>query len=156
MRKRGRVIAFPIAVVAPIILSSLGLDYKGSLLIGVGIFAGYEIGKYIDPDWDLVTATNSESRMINELPLIGYYLFGVSSMYGAIFRRMHRSFWTHFPAVSTAIRHFFVFGGLGWEIYWSTLDWSWLIFIYIGIFVGNSFSDAIHWFLDMIKYPKSE
>lgn len=123
------------------------LDFK----FGLGNLLGYTLGRWIDPDWDLVTANNSESRMIKELPILGNILFGISSAYGSFFFRHHRGFLSHFPVISTLIRLAFIF-----LIPFIILDekginligdgWIWF---WIGIWVGLSQADGIHWFLDM-------
>lgn len=155
-RKSGRVIAFPLSVLIPIILSPIPFKPFGEFLIGLGILTGYEIGKYMTPDWDIVGMTNDEGRMMNELPIIGNFLIGISTIYGAHWKRKHRSFQTHFPFVSTAVRYLYVFWWVWLQIFQSNQDWSWLIFIFIGAYIGTSMSDAIHWFLDFIKYKGSE
>jgi len=133
-------------VTIPVALLLVGWDWKFSL----GYLAGYSLGRWIDPDWDLMGTNNAEGRLVNELPVVGHYLFGKSSMYGSAFRKFHRSFITHFPGISTAIRLAFVgyepfiigdyfginFIGDGWHKFW------------IGLWVGLSQADAIHWFLD--------
>lgn len=107
-------------------------------------------GGGLTPDWDILGANNAEGRMINELPIIGHFLFGISSTYGSIFRRHHRSFITHFPFVSTFVRLLFIllfpfilgdylginFIGNGWHKFW------------IGFWVGLSQADGIHFWLD--------
>ena len=150
LRQRGRLIAFPLSVIVPFFLSPINMRNGGEIIIGAGIFIGYEvIGKYCTPDWDLAGITNDESRMIGKLPILGNILFGISSMYGSFFYRHHRSFWTHFPFVSTSIRYLFLFWWIWYQIYISVLDWYWLIFLFMGMFVGTSFSDAIHWWADL-------
>ena len=130
-----------------------GID--GKWIIEVGILLGYELGAYVDPDWDLMGTSASEGRVVNNLPIIGHFIFGLSSIYGSIFRKYHRSFITHFPGVSTSLRHLLLFGQGYFEIYRSSRDLAWLIMTFIGVFIGNSVSDAIHWYLDM-KYKGSE
>lgn len=152
----GRWIAFPISILVPIILTPLPLRSNGELLIGVGMFIGYEIGKYMTPDWDIVGMTKDEGRMMNELPIIGSLLVGISTIYGSHWKRHHRSTLTHFPFLSTGIRYLYVFWWIWFEIYRSQIDWAWLIFIFIGAVLGTSMADSIHWYLDKIKYPKSE
>lgn len=125
------------------------MKFGGETLIGVGIFFGYEIGRYITNDWDCVTMTEDESNMSNEIPILGHYLFGVSSMYGSIFKRRHRKWETHVPVIATGIRYVFVFWWIFWQIYLSSLDWYWLIFLFIGSFIGTSISDAIHQWADL-------
>lgn len=134
-------------IIIPLSVALSCVDWK----FASGHIVGYSCGRWIDPDWDLVTANNSESRMMNELPILGNFLFGISSTYGSFYKRKHRSFWSHFPVVSTVIRLIFVFTipfiigdsviginflGQGWYRFW------------IGFLVGLSEADAIHWWLD--------
>ena len=153
LRKQGRFIAFPLSILLPpIIPNTWGL--QESFLCGAGVFCGYEMGTYVTPDWDIMGTTKDEGRMVNELPILGHILFGISSMYGSIFRKHHRSFITHFPFVSTSIRHLLLF----WWIYWQSYLFNLRLALpfFLGVFVGNSMADAIHWWADMVKYPKSE
>ena len=150
-RQVVRTIAYPLSVIVPILLYSVPFKENGQILIGVGMFVGYEVGRYVTPDWDIMGTTSSEGWLVNEIPVAGHFLFGVSSTYGSIFRKHHRSTITHFPFISTSIRHLLLFGWVWWEIYKSALDWSWLIFIFIGVFIGNSMSDGVHWYLDKYR-----
>jgi hypothetical protein len=89
--------------------------------------------------------------MVNEIPVLGHLLYGVSSTYGSIFRRHHRSFLTHFPGISTIIRLIFVgfvpflicdnlginLIGNGWHMFW------------LGLWSGLSQADALHYWLDL-------
>ena len=117
---------------------------------GLGNLVGYSLHRYLDNDLDIMGTNLAEGRQVNELPVLGHIMFGISSAYGSIFRRYHRSFITHFPFVSTFIRLCF-FGaipllvadnlginliGNGWHKFW------------IGLWVGLSQADAIHWALD--------
>lgn len=155
-RMMGRWIAFPISIITPALLSPIDMKIGGELLIGLGMLVGYEVGKYMTPDWDIVGMTKDEGRMMNELPVVGSLLVGISTIYGSHWKRKHRSTWTHFPFLSTLIRYFYVFWWIWLEIYQSQVDWAWLIFIFLGAYVGTSMADSIHWYLDKIKYPKSE
>lgn len=154
LRKKGRITAFPLAVVIPLLLLPIPMRTGGQELIGLGIFLGYEFGRYCSNDWDCVTMTEDESNMSNEIPILGHYLFGVSSMYGSVFKRRHRKPETHWPFISTAIRYLLVFWWIFWQIYMSNLDWWWLIFIFIGGYLGLSFSDTIHFVADVMGKSK--
>jgi hypothetical protein len=124
-------------------------DWKFAL----GNIAGYSFHRYADNDLDIMGVNSAEGRQVNELPGIGYIMFGISSVYGSIFRRKHRSFWTHFPGISTLIRLIFFFGipfflldryginliGNGWHMF------------YIGFWSGLSQADTIHYVLDITK-----
>lgn len=133
-------------VTIPVALLLAGWDWKFSL----GYFSGYTLGRWIDCDWDIMGTNNAEGRMVNELPIIGHYFYGKSSMYGSIFRRFHRKWPTHLPGISTIIRLVFAFYepfilgdyfainfiGDGWHKFW------------IGIWAGLSQADTIHAVLD--------
>jgi hypothetical protein len=139
--KRGFLIEIPLS------LTLCYFDWK----FGAGNLVGYSLGRWIDPDWDIMGTNNAEGRVVNEIPILGHFLYGISSTYGSLFRRHHRSFLTHFPLVSTLIRLIFVFIfplvifdswkinliGDGWHMFW------------IGILAGLSQADGIHWYLDM-------
>lgn len=155
-RVYGRTFVYPASIIISLLLLEVDFRACGNYLIAFGLLIGYEMGRYITPDADIMGTTSSEGWMVSELPIVGHFLFGVLSTYGSIMRKRHRSFLTHFPFISTFIRYIFIFWWIWYEIYRSNLDWAWLIFIFIGAFIGNSVSDGIHWFLDTIKYPKSE
>jgi len=112
---------------------------------------GYSFHRYCDNDWDIFGSNNAEGRMVNELPIIGHFLYGVSSTYGSMFRRKHRSAITHVPFISTIIRLFFVF-----IIPFILLDYwginligeGWIYF-YLGFYIGLSQADGIHYYLDL-------
>ena len=155
-RVLGRKVVIPISIITPIILSPLPLRMYGEVFIGLGIFVGYEMGKYVTPDADIMGTTSAEGWLVNEIPVVGHFVFGILSAYGSIFRRKHRQPITHMPFMSTSIRYLFLFWWPILEIYRSNLDWAWLIFLFIGMFIGTSIADGIHAFLDWVKYPKSE
>lgn len=118
----------------------------------LGILVGYFIGRWIDPDLDQMGATAAEGRMVNELPIVGWFFYGWWSIYGSIFRRHHRSFWTHYPGVSTIIR-------LAWGFWWTPLlvyfgwvrnGWDTSLFLLmVGVFIGQTIADALHYIADV-------
>ena len=111
-----------------------------SVEFALGTMLGYLAGSIIDPDLDLMGVTKAEGRMM-KIPILGHVLFGIWSMYGSIFRKHHRSFWTHSYLFSTLIRWALQFFWLGynWPVLWPTL---------IGVYAGLSVSDALHIYLD--------
>jgi uncharacterized metal-binding protein len=113
--------------------------------MGIGMFVGYELGRWIDPDMDQIGITSSEGRVVNDFKILGYFIIGYTTIYGAIFRRYHRSFITHFPGVSTAIRLVYLF----WWLYF-TIDilYDYQIMVGIGVWAGLSIADLIHYVLD--------
>lgn len=133
--KAGWLVAFPAS------LYSVTIHHE----FGIGMTIGYALGRYIDPDWDIVGTTEAEGRMMNELKITGYLLYGISSIYGAIFRRFHRKWMTHFPGISTAIRMAFILLPIG-------LLWNGVFnfpVVLIGIWFGLSIADGLHYVADM-------
>lgn len=129
----------------PVSIALIFVDFQ----FAIGNIIGYSCGRWVDPDWDIMGTNNAEGRMVKELPLIGHFLYGISSTYGSIFRRLHRSFITHFPFVSTAIRWWFVM----LLPYLITERFGFMFFygverFWLGTWVGLSQADAIHWWLD--------
>ncbi len=125
-------------------------------IFGIGTILGYGFGRYCGPDWDCGAIMNkNESNMIHELKPIGYLLYGISSIYGAIFIKFHRSAITHFPVLSTFIRYLFVFWWIGLLYYFNIIqfDW-WQIWFGLGFLFGGSESDLNHWLCDKI-WPES-
>lgn len=118
--------------------------------VGMGWLLGYSFGRWIDPDLDQIGVTASEGRLVNEVKILGHVLYGISSVYGSIFRRKHRSFLTHFPFISTLIRLCFLFFWLPipfylfvWDLHW------WQIHFTLGFFLGLSQADLQHFLADM-------
>ena len=117
---------------------------------GPSFMLGYLFGVICDPDWDEMGATGSEGRMV-KVPILGWLMYGISSIYGAMFRRHHRSFLTHFPGVSTAIRILFVFFWIPPLYFFGIVKWTgWSIDLYTWFWIGLSFGDFLHWAADMI------
>jgi hypothetical protein len=138
---RGYLIALPVSVATAM------YNFRG----GLGYAIGYSLGRYLDPDLDIFGSNNAEGRMVNELPVLGHFLYGISSVYGSIFRRHHRSWITHWPVVSTLIRLIFIFiipfvVGDGYGINFIGNGWIWF---WVGMWAGLSQADAIHLTLDL-------
>lgn len=119
--------------------------FSGNLFVSLGVFLGYGMGRYIDPDLDQMGTTAAEGRMVNEIPILGVFLYGHWATYGAIFRKKHRSFLTHFPLVSTGIRLFYQFYGIFLILSLKNWIFPWILHLFIGIFIGLSFADFLHW-----------
>jgi len=121
--------------------------------VGTGMLVGYAMGRYVTPDWDIMGVSEDEGKMVREIPILGYFLYGISSTYGAIFRRLHRNYLTHFPMLSTFIRLVFLFWWLPLLLYFvkiSSHAWGLYGDMFFGILIGLSLADAIHWFLDLL------
>ena len=140
---RGYLVEVPLSILLSV------ADFK----FGLGNIIGYTFHRWCDNDLDLMGVNSAEGRQVNELWILGVYMFGMSSMYGACFRRFHRHWVTHFPGVSTIIRLFFMFIfpflildgyginliGNGWHKFW------------LGVWAGLSQADGIHWYLDLAE-----
>jgi len=138
--KRGYLVEIPLSLLL------IPINWKFAL----GNIVGYSFHRFCDNDMDIQGVSACEGRAVNEIPILGHFMFGVSSAYGSIFRRHHRSFITHFPYVSTLIRLVFFFTfplllfdnmginliGNGWHMFW------------LGFYNGLSCADGIHWWLD--------
>jgi len=122
--------------------------YLENWYVAIGLIVGYGLGYWLDNDLDQISITSAEGRML-KIPILGWFLVAYSSFYGAIFRNHHRSFWTHFPIFSTAIRvvYFFWWIGLLYHYQWITFQ-DWHVLFYGSAFAGLSFADYIHWFAD--------
>ena len=130
-----------------------------SVLLGLMYLIGYFIfGRYVDGDWDSVTATGAEGRIMNELKFFGYPIFAVSSFYGAIFRKRHRHFITHFPYFSTAIRLFiFIFFWYWVLLFLGSIHFElWQLEVGIGLWFGLGNADVVHYWADFFFQEDGE
>lgn len=125
--------------------------FSGNTVYTLGTIFGYAMGRYIDPDLDMMGSTSADGRLVNEIPILGVFLYGHWATYGAIFRRHHRSFWTHCPGVSTAIRIFYQFYPL-FVIIWLK-DWNYVFIfqIFWGMFFGLTLADFLHFREDKLS-----
>jgi hypothetical protein len=136
----------------PISLAIAGFDWKS----GLGYILGYSLHRYVDNDWDIQGVNKAESRAVNELPVVGLYIFGISSAYGAAFRRRHRKPDTHWPYYSTIIRLIVLFiipfGYMdAYGINFIGNGWVWF---WVNLWLGLSHADAIHLYYDI--FPEEE
>jgi len=121
----------------------------GEPVIAAGITIGYGLGRYLDPDLDVMGTAGGDGRMVNELPIVGLLLYGYWSVYGAVFRRHHRSKWTHGPFISTAIRFVYQFWLPALAIYYYHMNWAW--WLLLGMYGGLTFADVLHWAADTLS-----
>lgn len=138
---RGYLIAIPVSV------ATMMYNFRG----GLGYLVGYSLHRYVDNDWDIFGSNNAEGRLVNEIPVLGHFLYGISSVYGSIFRRYHRSWITHWPGISTLIRLIFLFFipfvvGDGYGVNFIGNGWVWF---WVGMWAGLSQADAIHLYHDI-------
>lgn len=118
-------------------------------IVAVGTLIGYWLGQFIDPDMDLVGITSGEGRMLRRFPIMGGFFVAYWTLYGAIFRGKHRSFWTHSILVSTALRFSYMF----WWLYvFVVKEWKeWMVLLLLGIYLGLSLADTYHIIADWRK-----
>jgi len=106
-----------------------------------GYLFGYGLGYYFDPDMDQVSITQAEGRLMRHFKILGYVIVGYTTIYGAVFRKLHRSFITHFPYISTGIRFVYLF----WWLYFIPILWEvWMLEFWVGVYFGMSQADAGH------------
>lgn len=109
---------------------------------------GYLLGYYIDPDLDQANITAAEWRAMRDLGILGALLTMWFLPYGMLMT--HRSFISHFPVVSTAIRYLwllFPFLGLYLYLTYNVIPDFWPILA--GVFFGLSSADLIHYLADI-------
>ena len=116
---------------------------------GLALFAGYMLSFWFEPDLDQIGITRSEAMFIKyvvTIPIVAW-----SSLYARIMQVLggHRSFWSHFPFISTFIRMCW-FGVWVVALLWFTgiLPDPRAIDVAFGVWVGMSVGDTIHYILD--------
>jgi len=120
-------------------------------IVAIGHLAGYSFHRYWDNDIDIMGTSGCEGRQVRELFVLGYLMYGISSIYGAIFRNKHRSIITHFPVISSFIRLCFLFWWIPLLYYFEWIKfeyWHWEIFY--SFLWGISQADTCHYFADLI------
>ena len=133
------------------------LTFMGMTLgptFALGILIGYGLGYYFDPDWDQISITGGEGRILRHLKLVGSMMLGFFLPYAYLFK--HRGI-SHMPVVGTITRWMWI--GLIAFLFFRTG-----LFLYVkqnthfiyGILVGQSYSDFIHILADqgLLKYRK--
>lgn len=119
-------------------------------ILPFGVAFGYLVAYFIDPDLDTGGATSAEWRLYNKFSILGIFIITWFTPYGYIMR--HRSFWSHFPFVGTAIRLVWLLMFPPFAlILWNTTEY--LVPTYypllIGLFIGLSFGDLLHYLADI-------
>lgn len=157
--KMGRLAILPIAISSALVTDSLaltvscnqsiGICISGQTFMAVGVLIGYWYGRYITPDEDIAGMTVGEGYLMNHFPILGNIAVGYWTIYGAFFRKKHRSLWTHGPFLSTAIRYVYAFW---WIAFLISNGWwhSWATYLMIGAYLGTCVIDIIHWAADVI------
>jgi len=112
---------------------------------------GYVIGNYVTPDNDQITVTRSEGDLLRHFGLIGAIFVAYWFPYAYMARWVggHRSFLTHFPVISTLVRLVYLLIPLMiYEREWFRNE-NFLLGL-LGVWIGLSLSDFLHWILDAI------
>ena len=113
---------------------------------GIFFITGYVMGYFIDPDLDQVSVTSAEGRLLRTFGCFGAVMVGYWFPYGHLMK--HRSFWSHFPGISTAMRIAYGFWWIVPILYHYSLINNNLLLIVLWIWVGLSLADTIHYILD--------
>jgi len=160
---KGTLIFIPIAA-AIVYYAALYTRSFNPVISALGVLIGGLLGRWIDPDLDLIGITNSESRMMRDLKLFGALLtawwipYSYLMRFVGIGKKGHRNFFSHFPGVSTLIRMLWLaaFPPFSFGAYWLMDHFTpppWLTpygsALALGIFVGLTVTDTTHYIADM-------
>lgn len=129
------------AVIGPTSLYAMSIDPA----IGIGMMGGYVLGRYLNPDADLVGISYAEGMAMRHFKVLGWIWVGYWTFYGGMFKEMHRSFWTHFPFVSTAIRMAYLLWPLALISFHPQPYHLPMLF---GVYLSLSVSDMSHYISD--------
>ena len=135
-----------IAAIPAGLAAGIGLS---SIPYGIGTVIGSILGIALTPDLDQEMTTYFEWKLIRKTGPLGFIWMAFWAPYSLLIP--HRSFWSHFPIVGTIIRVLYItipiIGLCIWREYipnWPQPIWDSLI----GILIGLSISDILHWFMD--------
>jgi len=129
----------------------------GDLIVSMCVPLGYFLGRWIDPDLDQVGITNAEGRMMGELKIFGaittawFLPYAYIMRFVAIGRKGHRNFFSHFPGVGTVIRLVWMFWAIALVFWWYRWDYTYPLHILLGIFVGLTLADGVHYIADVLE-----
>lgn len=146
----------PVAVAVSVLVTGLLLANRVPIWIGVMILPGYFLGRYLDPDLDLLGLSSAEGRLMRELKIIGVVItmwflpYAYVMRFVGLGRKGHRNFFSHFPGVSTAIRLIWLLVPIYTPvIYFAGYQPGWLdANLLSGVWLGLTIADTIHYFAD--------
>lgn len=123
------------------------------LLLAFGIFFGYELGAYVEPDLDHRNMTYSEYAVMRKFGCLGALWVGFWTPYSYLVP--HRSFLSHSVPVGTLVRFLYLFSIPAILVVWAgnlelLQDARILVFL-LGVFLGMMVSDFIHVWFDWLK-----
>ena len=119
------------------------------LLSATACFGGCLLGILITPDLDQESISTSEYKLVKWTLGLGYFWTMLWFPYALMFK--HRSFFSHFPIVSTLLRigYICVFLGFFHSLGMSFPQPSWTVMLWTVI--GLMVSDTLHWFMDLVS-----
>lgn len=122
-----------------------------SPLDGLLFAGGYLLGNSVEPDMDQISITGSEGRMLKRFGIFGIMWVAYWLPYAYIMP--HRSTLSHFPLLSTAIRHLYLVAPIVFALWWFRIvvPIDTVLFHYLWVLLGNSLSDAVHYLLDVVN-----
>lgn len=113
--------------------------------LGLGVFLGYLLGYYIDPDLDQIGLSAAEGRWLDDFKILGALFIALWIPYGYLAKHRGAS---HLPVVGTLSRWVYLLGILGVVIrpdYNQSLQTIRPFLAFLGsVFLGNCISDVIH------------
>jgi len=119
---------------------------------GVGAFLGCLLGIVLTPDLDMIAISLAEWGMVKKLGPLGFFWMGLWYFYARVIP--HRSPWSHWPVLGTAIRLAYCTALL--VIIWVILGRPalpimpvWGLALLHGWVKGLVVSDAAHFILDL-------
>jgi uncharacterized metal-binding protein len=134
---------------------SVAMAYPNPVF-AAGNSLGYLMGAVMDPDLDQIGLSSTEGRAMRSAGLLGVFWVMYWMPYAYILP--HRSFWSHFPYISTAIRLAYLFAPfIGIAYYFDVLGYiehPVVIMLLAGLWNGLSLADTIHYTLDILHTPR--
>jgi len=114
---------------------------------GVCAALGCASGVVLSPDLDVDHKTESEEQVSRWGPLFGIVFMTWWLPYALVMR--HRSFWSHFPGISTTIRVLYAFWWLA-PLSFAIRQTPGVLFWWFSLWyvVGLTISDTAHWVQD--------
>jgi len=116
-------------------------------IVWIGVMNGMWLGDYIEPDMDLEAISGSEWAIIKRFSVLGWLWVMYSYPYAKAMK--HRSFWSHAPVVSTAIRWAYFIGPILFLMNYY-IPASPLLLWGLGVFLGLVVTDTAHWAEDNV------
>lgn len=146
IHRKWHLIGYAPVVCAGVYLAVTNPESSGYVAAGL---VGYILGDIIEPDLDQIGITASEGRVIRILGLPGVFWAAYWLPYAWIMP--HRSFFSHFPGISTITRMIYIFTIPLLALWYYNLLQPWMVGVLFWLWVGLTLSDIIHWCLDTLN-----